>query len=58
LREDFIEELFIWRPILEGMVTISEVKSGDVDVIDLIKLNALLDMKVAMEQREMNKGKQ
>jgi len=36
-----------------------EVKSGDVDIIDLMKLNALLDMKAAMEKREadrVNKG--
>jgi len=33
-----------------------EVKSGDVDIIDLMKLNALLDMKSAMEKREMDKA--
>jgi len=33
-----------------------EVKSGDVDIIDLMKLNSLLDMKAAMEKREMDKA--
>jgi len=33
------------------LVTISEVKKGDVDIIDLLKLNALLDMRAAMEHR-------
>lgn len=56
MRDDLIEELIIWRPIVEGLVTISEVKSGDVDIIDLMKLNALLDMRSAMEKREMDKA--
>lgn len=55
MRPDFLEELIIWRPILEGLVTIGEVKSGDVDIVDLMKLNALMDMKAAMEKREMDK---
>jgi len=58
MREDFAEELIIWRPIMEGLVNISEVKSGAVDIIDLMKLNALLDMKAAYEQREAEKAKQ
>ena len=57
MREDFVNELFIWRPILEGLVTIGEVKEGLVDVIDLMKLNALLDMKAAMEHRAMEQVK-
>jgi hypothetical protein len=36
---------------MDGIVTLAEVKSGDVDVIDLMKLNALLDMRAALEQR-------
>jgi hypothetical protein len=38
---------------MEGLVTIAEVKTGYVDIIDLLKLNALLDMKSALEQRAM-----
>jgi hypothetical protein len=56
LREDFIEELIIWRPIMEHLVSISEVKSGEVDIIDLLKINALMDMKAAMEQRAMDQA--
>jgi hypothetical protein len=51
-----MEELIIWRPIMEGLVMLSEVKSGDVDIIDLLKLNALLDMKAAMEQRAVDQA--
>ena len=57
MREDFVDELFIWRPILEGLVTIGEVKEGLVDVVDLMKLNALLDMRTAMERRAMEQAK-
>ena len=38
-------------------MSIAEVKSGMVDVIDLLKLNALLDMKSALEQREAEKAR-
>jgi hypothetical protein len=49
--------LFIWRPILEGLVSIQEVKSGDVDIIDLLKLNALMDMRAAAEHREHERAR-
>jgi hypothetical protein len=49
--------LFIWRPILEGLVTISEVKNGDVDIVDLLKLNALMDMRAAAEHREITRAR-
>jgi hypothetical protein len=57
LREDFVEELIIWRPIMEGLVTVSEVKLGLADIVDLVKLNALLDMKAANEQNEVEKAR-
>jgi len=56
LRDDFVEELVIWRPIMERIVTVAEVKSGEVDIIDLTKINALLDMKAAYEQYEHEKA--
>jgi len=40
------------------MITLEEVKSGTADIIDLLKLNALLDMKAAMEQRAMQEQQQ
>jgi hypothetical protein len=42
---------------MEGLVTIGEIKSGLVDVIDLLKLNALMDMRAALEQREMERAR-
>jgi len=52
-----VEELVIWRPILEGLVSIGEVTRGDVDIIDLLKLNALLDMRAAAEWRENERAR-
>jgi hypothetical protein len=57
LREDFIEEMFIWRPILEGLVSLEAIKKGDVDIIDILKLNSLLDYKSALERREIERAK-
>lgn len=42
---------------MEGLVTLTEVKSGDVDIIDLLKINALLDLKGALERREMERAR-
>lgn len=42
---------------MEGFVKVSEVKSGEVDIIDLLKINALMDMRAAMEQREIERAK-
>jgi len=41
---------------MERIVTVAEVKSGEVDIIDLTKINALLDMKAAYEQYEHEKA--
>jgi hypothetical protein len=43
---------------MEGLVTLAEVKSGDADIMDLLKLNALLDMKAALERKAMNDAQQ
>ena len=56
LREDFESELLIWRPIMEGFVTLTEVKDGVADIADILKMNALLDLKAALEQREIDRS--
>ncbi len=40
----------IYRPVLAGLVSMTEVNHGTVDLMDLIKLNALLDAREAAEQ--------
>ena len=42
---------------MEGLITLSEVKSGDVDIVDILKINALLDLKDALERREMERAR-
>lgn len=34
----------MWRPVMAKLVSISDVNSGVVDIVDLLKINALLDM--------------
>ena len=51
MRPDLESELFIWRPILEGLVTLGEVKSGLIDIDDISKMNALLDLRAAQERK-------
>lgn len=53
LDESVSSELWIWRPILAGKVTLTEVKTGVASVRDLFALNALLDMQADIEA-EMN----
>lgn len=48
--------MLIWRPIMDKLVTIGEVTRGEVDIIDLLKINALIDMRSAMEKRESDKA--
>ncbi len=52
-----MKEAIIWRPILERIVTLSEVKSGVVTLPDLCKICALLDMRHDMEQYYINHPK-
>ena len=58
LSHELERDLWIWRPILDGKCTLEGVKSGLVTVDDLLRLNALMDMKQAMEayaQEQMEK---
>jgi hypothetical protein len=48
-------ELFIWRPLLAGKVTLTELKSGVCSLTDLLKLNALLDHEIAAQHAAMSK---
>jgi hypothetical protein len=51
-------ELWIWRPIIAGKVSLSEVKSGVATIEDLQVINAILDMQTDLEasQYEAVKG--
>lgn len=43
----------IWRPILEGMVSLEAVETGAVSLERLMQLNGLLDMRASI-QREVS----
>ena len=47
----------IWRPIMAGKVTLPDVKSGAVSLMDLLKINAILDAQDAQERAEMERNK-
>ncbi|PZT35146.1 hypothetical protein A7X93_00645 [Stenotrophomonas maltophilia] len=42
-------EFLIFRPVMAGIVSMTEINQGTVDLMDLIKLNALLDAREASE---------
>lgn len=42
-----MDEMLVWRPIMAKLVTLADVHSGLVDIVDILKLNALLDMQAA-----------
>lgn len=53
LDEGLAGELWIWRPIMAGKVTLTEVKTGLATVEDLAAINALLDMQSDIEAKQM-----
>ena len=57
LRPDLENELLIWRPILAGKCRLEEVKSGIYTLVDLQKLNALLDMQSDIQQQAIDDAK-
>ena len=57
LHDELKDELWIWRPIMARFVTLEAVKSGEVNTEDLLKLNALLDMKEAIKLKAQTESK-
>lgn len=56
LRPDLEEELLYWRPILAGKVTKQELDSGCWTLVDLLKINALLDMEIDAQHAQAKAG--
>jgi hypothetical protein len=48
----------IWRVVMEGKATLTEIKSGEVDLVDILKINALLDLRDAFNERELARQQQ
>ena len=57
LANDLLCDLWIWRPILAGKVSLTEVKSGIAGVHDLLAINALLDMQADIEAAQYDAAK-
>lgn len=45
----------IWRPIMAQKITLSEVKNGTCDLLDILKINSLLDHEIALQKAAMQK---
>ncbi|MBR5172727.1 MAG: hypothetical protein IKW14_04950, partial [Phascolarctobacterium sp.] len=45
LDDESATEMLVFRPVIAKVVTMAEVNSGSVTLVDLLKINALLDMK-------------
>lgn len=56
-RQEFIGELIVWRVIHAKLVTLTEVKTGVCDLVDVLKLNSLLDHEMAQQSAAMEKNK-
>jgi len=50
-------EFVIWRPVMAGHITLSEVKNGTASLIDLMKINAVMDAQEAAEAAAMARHK-
>ncbi|VFR81246.1 hypothetical protein RAN3_2545 [plant metagenome] len=46
----------IWRPILAGKLALEATRSGQVDLMDVLKLNALLDAQDAALEAARSKA--
>lgn len=54
LRVDVEDQFVIWRPILEGMVSLEAVETGAVSLERLMQLNGLLDMRAAIQREAVD----
>lgn len=51
----FERELIVWRPVLAGHVSLDAVRRAEVDLLDLMKLNALMDAQDAARSHASRK---
>ena len=54
LRADIEDQFVIWRPVLDGMVSLEAVETGAVSLERLMQLNGLLDMRAAIQREASN----
>lgn len=56
IREDFEPEIMIYRAINSGMVSMAEVKRGEVTLRDIVRICAYLDIKNDIELKQQQKA--
>ena len=49
--------MLVWRPVFAGHLTLTEVKSGDVSLMDVLKINAMMDSREAAEAKALADSK-
>lgn len=49
--------MIIWRPILARHVSLDAAKRGDIDLLDILKLNALMNAQQAAQAAADNKAR-
>lgn len=45
------EEDLLFRPLLEGMIKYESLKNGEIDLLDVAKMNEALDVKFENQKR-------
>jgi hypothetical protein len=48
----------VWRPILAGKFTLTEVKTGVATVSDILAINALMDMQADIQAAQAKEASQ
>jgi hypothetical protein len=54
LRQDVAEQLIIWKPITAKLCRLEAVKSGEITLVDLQKMNAILGMQTDIQNQAMD----
>lgn len=47
--EPLIKQLVVYRPLMAGKVTMTEIKTGTVTLAELMTINSLLDQEIAQQ---------
>lgn len=54
-RAELEAEFVIWRPVMARKISLAEVKDGTADLLDLLKINAIMDMQDEADRRASEK---
>jgi hypothetical protein len=43
--------MFVWRPFFDGMCSLRDLKDGTASLVDVMKMNAMLDARAAAKAK-------